>query len=97
MTKFGVIGARHRDEINLLTEFYSADRFVFIHGKFTTALHQTAQIDYNRYKLYNKSQENACRSCRAVGHLASDSKNCPAYTEVKYVINIRSPNCIYSN
>ena len=62
-----------------------------------TALHSTAQIDYNHCKIYHKLQENACRRCRNVGHLASDLSKCPAYIEDNDVIAIRFPNCIYSN
>ena len=97
IVKSGVIVSRHRDEHNRLTEYYSGDRFVFVDGKMPTALHSTARIDYNHCKIYHKLQENVCRRCRNVGHLASDLSKCPAYIEDNDGLTIRSPNCIYSN
>ena len=94
IVKSGVIASRNRDEHNRLNEYYTGDCFVFVHGNMSTALHSTAQIDYNHCKIYHKLQENACRRYRNVGHLASDISKCPAYIEDNDAITIRSPNCI---
>ena len=95
--KSGVISARLRDRNNQLTQFYSGDRFVFVKGNFSPALHPTALIDYNTSRVWHKSQELMCRRCRHTGHVYTNTEACKAYCEDPDVITIRSPNYVLCN
>ena len=61
------------------------------------ALHNMAVINYNRCRVWHKSQDDACRSCRNHGHTYTDTDACPAYREDPSVVTIRSSSCILSN
>ena len=95
--KSGVIHARLRGYNSKLTQYFSGDRFVFIKGHSQRALHNMAVINYNRCRVWHKSQDDACRRCRNYGHTYTDTDACPAYREDPSVVTIRSSNCILSN
>ena len=97
IVKSGVITARFRDQNNKLTPYFTGDRFVFVKGKMTKALHHSALINYAKCRIWHKSQELACRRCRHIGHLSTNLKACDAYIEDQDIITIRSPNCVMSN
>ena len=95
--KSGVIHARLRGYNSKLTQYFSGDRFVFIKGHSKRVLHNMAVINYNRCRVWHKSQEDACRRCRNHEHTYTDTGACPAYHEDLNVITIRSSNCTLSN
>ncbi len=97
IVKSGVISARLRDYNNNLTPFYSGDRFVFVRGKFSPALHQTALIEYNTCRVWHKSQELACKRCRMPGHTKEDIEMCKAFYHDQDIITIRSPKYVLCN
>ena len=92
-----MITARFRDQTNKLTPYFTGDRFVFVKGKMTKALHHSALINYAKCRIWHKSQEVACRRCRHIEHLSTNLKQCNAYMEDQDIVTIRSPNCVISN
>ena len=64
-----VIRARSRGYNIKLTQYFSGDRFVFIKGHNQRALHNMAVINYNRYRVWHKSRDDACGRCRNHGHV----------------------------
>ena len=61
--KTGVIHSRIRDQQNKLTRFCSGDRFVYVKGQFSHALHTTAMVESHRCRILHKSQFDACIRC----------------------------------
>ena len=56
--KTDVIHGRIRDEKNnMLTQFLSGDRFVYVKGKFSPALHSLANINSGRCRIFHASQK----------------------------------------
>ena len=86
IVKSGVITARFRDQNNKLTPYFTGDRFVFVKGKMTNALHHSALINYDKCRIWHKSQEVACMRCRHIGHLSTNLKECNAYMEIKILL-----------
>ena len=97
IVKSGIISARIRDNNNRLTSFYNGDRFVFVKGQFKPALHTSAIVDFNKCRIWHKSQENACTRCRGTDHLTTNTAQCDAYTEENDVISIRSSKHVLCN
>ena len=91
IVKSGVIWARIRDDNNKLTSLYSGDRFVFVKGLFSPALPVTALLDYNRARIWHKSQEKACLRCRQIDHTTIQTNKCGAFTSDLNTVTIRSP------
>ena len=54
IVKSGVITARFRDLNNKLTPYFTGDRFVFVKGKMTKALHHSALINYAKCRIWHK-------------------------------------------
>ena len=48
-----VIASRIRDDSNSLTPFSSGDRFVFVKGKFSPALHRNALVNYSKCRIWH--------------------------------------------
>ena len=93
-----VIASRIRDDSNRLTPFYSGDRFVFVKGKFTPALHRNALVNNNKCRIWHKTQEEACERCRNFDHVTHDTDKCDAFTEDSNdVIAFRSPKHVLCN
>ena len=90
--KSGVIHARIRDHQNKLTNFFSGDRFVYVKGNFTPALHYIGNIDLHRCRIWHKSQSDACERCRSTTHRTHATDKCAGYTEDRNVVSIKSPN-----
>ena len=97
IVKSGVISARFRDTQNKLTPFFSGDRFVFVKGNLTQALHTNTFIDFAKCRIWHKKQELACKRCRMIGHLSTDTELCKAFINDQNIITIRSSNCVFSN
>ena len=95
--KSGIIAAKIRDENNKLTSFYSGDRFVYVKGKFTTALHTIGLINFHKCRIWHQSQARACIRCRQLDHTSTDTESCPAYTGDTNIIMIRSANYAMCN
>ena len=89
IVKSGVIIARFRDQINNHTPFYG-DRFVFVRGKMTKALHHYALINYAKCRVWHTSQRLACKRCRHIEHLSTNLKACDTYMEDQDIITIES-------
>ena len=86
-----VIHARVRDNDNKLTRFFNGDRFIYVKGKFTPALHPIANINNNRCRVWHKSQDNACERCRDTTHRTHDTVKCNGYDDNRNAITIKSP------
>ena len=86
-----VIWARIRDDNNKLTSLYSGDRFVFVKGLFSPALPVTALLDYNKARIWRKSQEKACLRCRQIDHTTIQTNKCGAFISDLNTVTIRSP------
>ena len=95
--KSGVIWAQIRDENNRLTHLDSGDRFVFVKGMFSPALPVTALLDFNRARIWHKSQEKACLRCRQIDHTTIQTSMCSAYTSESDTVTIRSPKNVLCN
>ena len=77
--------------------FYSGDRFVYVKGKFTTALHTIGLINFHKCRIWHQSQARACIRCRQLDHTSTDTESCPAYTGDTNIIMIRSANYAMCN
>ena len=93
--KCGVIWARIRDNNNKLTPLYSGDIFEFVKGLLSPALTVTILLDYNRARIWHKSQENACLRCRQIDHTTIQTNKCGAITSYINTETIRSPKIRY--
>ena len=89
VVKSGVIASRIRDNENKLTPFYTGDRFVYVKGLFSPALHNIELIDHNKCRIWHKSQGVACMRCRQIDHKTTNTSKCNA--EKQNIVTIRSP------
>ena len=93
--KSGVTASRIRDNENKLTSFYTGDRFVYVKGLFSPALHNIGLIDHNKCRIWYKSQEVACMRCRQIYHKTTNTSQCNAYyRETRHCYNTFSKTCI---
>ena len=97
IVKTEVIPARLSDHENILTSFLSWDRFVYVRGNFSTALHPTAIIGGSKCRFLHKSQYDACLRCRNLDHRRQETHKCDAYSDDLDVITIKSPLLPLSN
>ena len=97
IVKTGVIPARLRDHENKLTTFLSGDRFVYVRGNFSPALHPTAIMGGSKCRVLHKSQYDACLRCRNLDHKTQETHKCDAYSDDLDVITIKSPLSPLSN
>ena len=81
-----------------MTPFYSGDRFVFVKGKFSPALHRNALVNYNKCRIWHKTQEEACERCRSSDHVTNDTDKCSAFSDDSdSIIAFRSPKHVLCN
>lgn len=92
-----VMFSRIRDESGKLTQFYSGDRFVYVHGKFSPVLPEYVDINSHQCRVWHRSQADACGRCRKLGHHVMQTDRCPAYVEQQNIEPIRSPAHPMSN
>ena len=98
VVKTDVIHGRIRDEKNnMLTQFLSGDRFVYVKGKFSPALHSLANINSGRCRIFHASQKNACMRCRHHNHSTTETEQCEAYSNDQNVLIVKSPKYPMSN
>ena len=58
-----------RDEKNnILTQFLSGDRFVYVKGNFSPVLHSLANLYSSKRIIFHTSQKDACMRCRHRNH-----------------------------
>ena len=91
--KSGVIHGRIRDDKNnVLTQFLSGDRFVFVKGNFSPVLPSSANLNSNRCRIWHISQKHACMRCRHTSHTTAETEKCEAFTaNDQGVVIIKSP------
>ena len=96
--KTDVIHGRIRDEKNnILTQFLSGDRFVYVKGNFSPVLHSHANLNSSKCRILHTSQKNACMRCRHRNHLTTDIEHCEAYSNDLNVLIVKSPKYPMSN
>ena len=87
--KTDAIHGRIRDEkSNILTQFLSGDRFVYVKGNFSPVLPSLANLNSSKCRIFHTSPKNACMRCR---HLTTDTERCEAYSNGLNVIIVKSP------
>ena len=90
--KSGVIHGRIRnDKNNVLTQFLSGDRFVFVKGNFSPVLPSSANLNSIRCRIWHTPQKHACIRCRHTSHSTSETEKCEAFTNDQEVVIIKSP------
>ena len=57
ITKSGVIPGRLRDSAGRLTPFFSGERLVYVKGKFSQSLHNTANISNYKCHVWHKTKK----------------------------------------
>ena len=96
--KSKVIASRIRDYDNKLTPFYTGDRFVYVKGKFPRALPNNAMVNFNKCRVWHKSQEKACIRCRKFDHATTETDKCDAFSDdSNNIIAFRSPKHVLCN
>ena len=85
LLKRGVIPARLRDHKNKLTSFLSGDRFVYVRGNFSPALHTTDIMGGSKCRVLHKSQYDACLRCRNLDHKTQETHKCDAYSQMTWM------------
>ena len=95
--KSGIIFFRLQDSESKLTPYCSGDRFVYVRGNMSQAIHSTALIEHNKCRVWHKSQETACAICRKTDHATTNTNRCDAFKEDYDAIIIRSPSHVMCN
>ena len=95
--KSGVIFSRIRDGDNILTPFCTGDRFVYVSGNYSHALHSTTIIDHNKCPVWHKAQEMSFTRCRRTDHATNNTERCDAFNEDSDKMLIRSPSYMMCN
>ena len=93
-----IISSRIRDSDNKLSPFYSGDRFVYVKGNFSPVLHTSAMVNFNKCRVFHKSQEKACDRCKQSSHTTAETEKCEAfYNDSQNIIAFRSPKNVLCN
>ena len=65
--KTDVINGRIRDN-GRLTQLLSGEKFVYVKGKFYLTLHNITHVNDFKFRIWHKSQQEACLRCRHTTH-----------------------------
>ena len=98
VVKTAVIHGQIRyDKNNILTQFLTGDRFVYVKGNFSPVLPSLANLNSTKCRIFHTSQKNVCMRCRHLNHLTTDTERCEAYSNDLNVIIVKSPKYPMSN
>ena len=87
-----IIPARLRNKKRELTPYLSGDRFLYVRGDLRRDLPSIVSINNHKCRAcMHQSQELACRRCRYMGHISSNTEVCDDFCDDPNVIAIRSP------